>query len=728
MNTVLPHAKEDTMKRTVALILALAMLFSISACKKSGDNEGNNDVQILAEAAVGNGGNAVYYTAEALIDSNNDTGYLRLVSPADDGVYAFFSDVTEEGNYLYRLRFIDVDGNIEEMSADWLNGGVPVSMCTCVDGGIWVVRTLASDDRDTPFEYELGRLSKEGYSPVIGTEFPSGFSVKEICSAGSRIFIGFYDSNSSNVLAVYNADGTKEYSIDIKAPYYRLVSDGDKLYMLELSSDSIAEQKFILYSFNSDNHNKEELFSFTRGDLLACNGDKVYISDSTTLYTYDISSKSIEQVLQWASFGLVGTGTSLYHAKDGSLIAWNNEIGIKIFSQVEGNTDNVGRKQQVVLAVNSPNYQSGSVLAFNSSNTDYEIIIKNYDGYPDPQTMLATEMISGNGPDIIDIMTFSGEILNPNAMVDLLPLIESDPDLSIDDFFEQPLKQMMTDDGRLPAIAPSFCIHSLLYKTGAIETGEFKSVVDKLNTMGPQEAALGGKMTKDFFLLFAFACGGVDKYTSYDVAAILEYTSELPEVEDYSTFLDRFNSGKIKFDYESIGSAWDLFGIMTNMYGTLDYEDISAFGFPFRTGAGTIVPLSYFAIPANAKCPDGSWEFLKTILTYGGNTEPLMNEFPLWKQAYEFTRANANQRISNREIKASIVRNGKVEEITLENADFFKMTDQLLAGVNGIYTNDQALYNIVRDSAAPYFNGDKSIDDAANEIMSRLEIYFAEKS
>ena len=68
-------------------------------------------------------------------------------------------------------------------------------------------------------------------------------------------------------------------------------------------------------------------------------------------------------------------------------------------------------------------------MEFNASGGEYELAVKDYSGYSDPLTVLNTELIAGNGPDIIDVNSFSSTILNPDAMVDLLPLIEADPEL-----------------------------------------------------------------------------------------------------------------------------------------------------------------------------------------------------------------------------------------------------------------------------------------------------------
>lgn len=716
------------MKRAISFILALVMLLGLAACGKGDGPSGKGgDIAVLTDAASGSEEGGTYYTAKTLLPVDIEMGLIGAAAPADGGLYISFYSVNGDGTSTYRLAFMDMEGNMSDLPSDWLQGGSVVKMTRCPDGGVWIIRSLPNDDEDAPFEHELGRLTKEGYTPLNDARIPACLSVLEMCATDSKVLVSLSDFKGTNILTTYNSDGTTAYSSDIDTANYSITSDGEKMYMLALSDDGVSERRFILYSFDPDSQAKEELFSFTQGDLLACDGNKVYISDSTTLYVYDSTSGSTEQVFRWASVGLGGTGTSICTDGKGGFLAWNTELGIKRLTPVEGGKG----KQQVVLAVNSPVYPGGYALRFNEENTDYEVIIKNYSSYPDPQTMLNTEIMAGNGPDIIDIMTFSGEMLNPNVMTDLLPLIEADPYMGVDDFFEAPLKQMMTEDGRLPAIAPTFVVHTFLCLPGAVDSVEFNGVIDALNKMGTPEAAFGTTMSKDYFLLLAFACGGVENYSLDEVKAILEYARNFPDEPIYTGGYEARRSGAQKMDYDVIGSAWNLYAITSDVYEREKFDDLTIFGLPFRAGTGVVAPTMYFAIPANANCQEGAWAFIKSTLAPrfdANDTNNLMNVFPLLKSDYESVKEFDKRKAQEEGIKDSTWSSGKEKEVIYYNADFYNLSDQLLAGVNGIYINDQAIYNIVSDSAAPYFNGDKSLDAAADEIMSRLKIYFAEKS
>ncbi len=47
--------------------------------------------------------------------------------------------------------------------------------------------------------------------------------------------------------------------------------------------------------------------------------------------------------------------------------------------------------------------------------------------------------------------------------------------------------------------------------------------------------------------------------------------------------------------------------------------------------------------------------------------------------------------------------------------------------MDSIYTYDTSIYEIVNEEAASYFNGDKSLDEVASLIQSRVNIYVNEQ-
>ena len=51
----------------------------------------------------------------------------------------------------------------------------------------------------------------------------------------------------------------------------------------------------------------------------------------------------------------------------------------------------------------------------------------------------------------------------------------------------------------------------------------------------------------------------------------------------------------------------------------------------------------------------------------------------------------------------------------------------LVSKVSSIYEIDNEIYSIVMDAAAPFFEGDKSVNDVSYYIQSRVNLYLAEQ-
>ena len=52
---------------------------------------------------------------------------------------------------------------------------------------------------------------------------------------------------------------------------------------------------------------------------------------------------------------------------------------------------------------------------------------------------------------------------------------------------------------------------------------------------------------------------------------------------------------------------------------------------------------------------------------------------------------------------------------------------ELLSGASVMYTDNSKIIEIIMQDAAAYFNGEKSVDEVANIINSRIQIYVSER-
>lgn len=105
---------------------------------------------------------------------------------------------------------------------------------------------------------------------------------------------------------------------------------------------------------------------------------------------------------------------------------------------------------------------------------------------------------------------------------------------------------------------------------------------------------------------------------------------------------------------------------------------------------------------------------------------PAENEYPLLRNRYEATKA-ADENSIEKGLKTYYMVNGQEIEYVFENADFYELSDTLLNGVNGVYDADAIAFGIVKDACTAFFDGNKTAEDATDEILSRLNTYFSEQ-
>ena len=713
------------MKQNKLRILSLFLIFALclgllSACGGGENTPSNSGSTNPAEASpepLGNEGKEMAYYAKTILEEKNPLGIVGKVCPADGGIYAEGQTMNyADGTRKSSLYFIDTNGEIKSLNSDWLGESNISEMCAAEGGGLWLVKSrYISHDN---VEYELGSFVNGEYSKLLELDMPAGILLSGLCTAKGRIFIAKTNPLGKNVVEAYKPDGEKAFELNVGGTDFDLVSDGTFLYIGKLDVSGSLN----ISSLNPENGNITEIASLERGRLLACSGEKIYLGDSTELTEYDIASKSSRSLFLWGTCGLRGNLSSIWSDGKNGFIVKEGYVIKSIYQDVKR------ERTQVIFAVNSnPQWFSQSVFKFNEENPIYEVIIKDYGAYPDPQQALNTDMISGKTPDLIDAAGFSDEMIKRGTMKDLMKYIEADSDFGIDDFLEGPLNAMKTKDGELLAIAPSFYVSTIFCRNDMAQSREYEGVINELNKLGTPEEAFAGTLSQDFFLRLAFCCGDADKYSHEEIAAIIEYANELPPEDNHIKEHENLRNGKQRVLFATVSSSTFPINAAIQYYALKGTEDIALFGLPFREGTGVLIPMTYFAIPANATNPDGAWAFFKSYIVPDKNAErAVMNEYPLLKNIYEISKKESEKFIRGyyEQERATIGYEITDEDIIYCN----KLSDAILDGLSGVFDDDAKVYEIVTDACGAYFAGQKLLDATADEIVSRLGIYFSEQS
>ena len=144
---------------------------------------------------------------------------------------------------------------------------------------------------------------------------------------------------------------------------------------------------------------------------------------------------------------------------------------------------------------------------------------------------------------------------------------------------------------------------------------------------------------------------------------------------------------------------------------------ISYIGWPTPDGgcgSFVVAPTRTYAISAQTRCPEGCWAFAKYILTQSGGWGMSMYKPALEAQVRELQGEHKNMW-------------GETVGATMnaeQAADFL----ELVRRIDTVSIPDgSSIYKIVTESMQPMLAGDKTPEETAKLIQSKLSIYLAEQ-
>lgn len=225
----------------------------------------------------------------------------------------------------------------------------------------------------------------------------------------------------------------------------------------------------------------------------------------------------------------------------------------------------------------------------------------------------------------------------------------------------------------------------------------------------------------------------------------------------------QYTTGNKDIDYKEILGDISLFNGGSEAYGIIAAADMvmgradgqvyaSYVGFPSSDGSGSnFTVYGCEAISATSSVKEGAWEFIRRLLLPGGNVD-MLNEkygiyatenFPMNRSDFESllepqyfthlstgelfydTDGNPIERHSVMEIgyPGPIVEMVYLMSPSEEQLERFWNLYNSISHVTG--ENDEIL-DLIIEQAQPYFAGDKSLDETANLIQNRVQLYVHE--
>lgn len=400
---------------------------------------------------------------------------------------------------------------------------------------------------------------------------------------------------------------------------------------------------------------------------------------------------------------------------------------------------------------------------FNDQNNkprDIEIEVVNYakSTEDDYSTSLDMALISGNAPDLLFMLPDDAERMNRvGALTDLYSFMDEQDELKRDDFLPCALEGL-TVDGKLPAVMDGYYIYTAAAKTKFVPkeyenwtAADAMEFYDKFHDEMPfcdmmEESSLADYMLKvegmncidrknlkcDFSGAFTET---LEFCRNNPVQSIFQFNISMATEEQRREFsADEYSKGvndaqlvfPIRIDGFNSG-----FGQGT--YGYFNKEDITFVGYPSENGNGTYIsPVSaMFGICSQSGNKENAWKLLCLMLRH----QPILD-----KNMHDGTRGVPVLKIQlqrdydrpddyNQSINSKNILYNAVETdggyITQEYKDM--LYEYILRVPANPYTPD-SLRCIIEEEIDPVILDDRTAEQAAEILQSRIEIYLSEHS
>ncbi len=495
----------------------------------------------------------------------------------------------------------------------------------------------------------------------------------------------------------------------------------------------------------------------------------LYYSTQSGIYGYDIENNESRELLDWINSDIENPNINMITAiSDKKFVCvgyeydestWTSRNFLLLLDYIP--PEEVVPKYLITLATAYGSYDiRKAVIEFNRSSQEYRIQIKDY--YDQEENVdydkiiekLNNDIIAGNMPDILLVnseMPFDSYV-SKGLFYDLYKLMEKDENFNKEDYFTNVLDALSVN-GKLYSISPSFTVSTVAIKSKFVNPGttgwtmgELQALLAKLppetvtflseNRAGIMNIAmnlsLGQFIDKDT---------GKCYFDSQDFIDILKFVKTFDEKSfwdniDYENlppdFWDKYNKSyeedRAILNYMTLSSFYQL----TEMRDYTFKDDITFIGFPNSKREGSAISVySRIAISSKSKLIDGAWEFVKTFLS-DKYQESLTYEWPIKISAFD----KLGQKAIDGEGTGGIIRPLKEEyddimpyptpEVSRITEDDVKYIKTFIQSVNTLQTYEPGVLEIIEEETKMYYAGNKTAEETARIIQSRVQIYISE--
>ena len=431
----------------------------------------------------------------------------------------------------------------------------------------------------------------------------------------------------------------------------------------------------------------------------------------------------------------------------------NGETALGCMTKVDA-SDVEDREVITLGVVYIPDYVRTQVVKFNKKSEKYKIQIIDYgenstadteDSYNEMLKKLGLDITQGRGPDmlVVDYGMPVESYVEKGAFEPLDSYFENDPEVNVQDFLENVMDSTRFND-KIYTILPLYGIDTCVASKDVvgdqtITLANYENIC-KDNNMDPK---LGmGYMTREMANSLYSTIGNtfIDyenctcNFDSEEFVSFLKFVKQLAKDDedlghDYEEF-ETFYREKKSLLYEYYITSFEDYQILKKGYfGT----DVEFNGFPTGDGGVSFIrPFIRLAMNHDSKNKEAVWEFMRSFMLddFQNNVEWGL---PVKKSALEALAAKAQEKPyyideNGQKVESSSVWGvGGIDvEITELSKEETQQVVDFIESVTANINNEDQINNIISEEAGAFYEDQKSAEEVADIIQSRVSLYLNE--
>lgn len=769
--------KKGCIKKMLALATAAALMLSLAACGKGEQQETPEGfvyvpefVDLTAMEDVDDISNPVLRAGELYFAShywNEETGesgqrYYRRNLETGEMVELPLNMNIEGADYSYPMTglMFDADNNILCLiNASMMNE----------EGNYNQANYLMK------FDPEGKQLLKEDISEALALEGAENTYVQNaVMDNEGRLYMNVSSSGmnrSNSFIVVIDKDANLLAQIDTGTDWISAIGAAeDGTVLVTRYGDTGMECLEVdLANKALGNPHSGMPSSYNSNSLDPAPGGGLLVNDGTRLWKYDLETEEAEEILTWTDCDINGSYVQMIQPMEDGRIAvysenWsNNSKEVAYLTKTEA--AKVTEKKIITLATmfSSQDIQE-AVVNFNKQSDTYKVRIDTYfdestewteTKYQDAMAALNNAITSSNCPDIIDLSYGNvTSYVSKGLLTDLTPYLENSS-VKREDLMESVLDAYTFGD-RLVCIPTGFTISTIMGRTSQLGDRTSWTIKDIMEFAAQYpEAKLFEYSSKGSMLstclqyssdAFIDYSTGKCNFDSQEFLDILEFANTFETETEWDREGDslpkQISDGRILLNDINIYEMTEM-----QMYSLMFNEPITFIGYPTVDGStgNRINGRNCYAITTKSSNPDGAWAFIESMLQYEEVSEWRgTNYFSIRKDMLEESFEIAMKENGSYDENGNIMLDDNGDpmiypKVTWGYEDWecevYAATPEQVQAVRDLIdssvaatNNDETILSIILEEAQGYFEGQKSAQDVAGVIQSRVQTYVSENS